>query len=112
MEKKITKTRKFSKTYIRAYQLGCLNTEVDIKKTLNALRATNKALWEELARLDKENPKGGVLLDYDTAEQVVRAARKARNYYLTGKIRKAIKRGRARDDHAAIMAMGELTSNI
>lgn len=81
------KDRKISETDQAFYKLGFQNGQQQLERTLILLRTTNNQLWDELTRLDREDPVTGVVVPEVMVQQIIRALRKpTRNYRLARKL--------------------------
>ena len=77
------------------YDRGLLDGTQHRHQLIKAMQITNNKLWDELVRLDREEPLIGVLVSFDFAEQLVKCVRsEAHNYRLATRLRGAVKEAR------------------
>lgn len=87
------------------YKLGYMNGENRLQKTIEALKKANHYLWEELTRLDQEEPRGGVIIDNKTLRGIVKALHKKDSKHLIRKIEaKKVKQLKAME-HRILMSL-------
>lgn len=97
------KDRKISEENREFYRLGFLNGEAQLQSQVAKLRAAYGYLFEELTRLDREQPVVGVFLDYKTVNAIIKALKNAtKNSRLASKLKKKKKEAQAKDAEAVL----------
>ena len=77
----------------RAYKLGYEEGQNERQKFLNCLRNTNHNLWQELTRLDTNEPTEGIWLSTKFAEELVVALQRSkRNKFYVEELRRRIRK--------------------
>ena len=101
----MAKDRKITETDRYWYKLGFMNGESQLTRTVEKLRAAFGHLFDELTRLDRDDPRVGVLLDYKAVDQIITALRKpTKNFPLANKI--TLKKLRAEKKDAKAVLKG------
>ena len=75
-----------------AYKLGFLRGEIRLRTTINCIKKTNRSLFNELLRLDKEQPVDSVCIKMRRrdAEKLVKYLLKHKHKYQSEKIEELI----------------------
>lgn len=74
MGRKLRQTkREISETDQAFYKLGVMDGEDRLKRTIKLLKTTNRALWDELTRLDRAEPlaSSGVTISFADMERII-----------------------------------------
>ena len=69
-------SRKVSDTDRAFYKLGLQDGRRQLERTIILLKTTNRTLWDELCRLDREDPIAGVIMSRVLAKEIIKALRK------------------------------------
>lgn len=72
----MAKKRKITNTDKAFYQLGYQDGERRERKMLLLLQKTNRALWDELCKLDERKPIVGVLMSFKVVERLIKSLKK------------------------------------
>lgn len=78
------KKREITERDRQFYKMGFLNGCAQHDQTVNKLRGAYAQLFEELTRLDREEPLMGVLLDYKLVGSIIKGLRNAKGSYYRG----------------------------
>jgi hypothetical protein len=79
-----------------AYRLGVLNERDRAQRRMNCLFKANYRLWEELTRLDDQEPLIGIILSVDVLKHIIKYLKKKKMYWYAKKLQKMF------DEHPAI----------
>ena len=102
----MTKDRKVTESDRQWYRLGYLNGQSQLQQTLEVLQTSISYLASELARLDRDEPRVGVLLNYEMVDRVIKGLRKpTKNFPLANTIDGIKKKAQKNDAHTALMAI-------
>ena len=81
----------------KAYKTGYADGQAERQKFFNTLRTTNFRLWQELCRLDVNEPSEGIWLSVAFAEKLAAALQKKHSGHAR-ELRKKIKRSNQKLD--------------
>ena len=77
----------------RVYKLGFKEGLNERQKLVNTLRITNHNLWQELTRLDTNEPTEGIWISISFAEELVTALQRSkRNKFYVEELRRRIRK--------------------
>lgn len=71
--------REISETDRTFYKLGVLDGEDRLNRTIKLLKTTNRALWDELTRLDRAEPLVGVMVSFFTTGRIIKSLEQSKN---------------------------------
>ncbi len=108
----MAKDKKITEENEDFYRLGFINGEGQLKAQIALFKKVNGMLFDELARLDRSDPKVGVLLSYKKIETIIRNLKRAKCNWLVIELRKLKHESQERNDGAAFLDLEEIRRQI
>ena len=108
-KKPLTNPKKISVENKQFYTLGYLNGESRLQKQIKEMKKVNNILMDEILRLDREEPRNGVVMGYVEVGRLIKALKQTRiRYDIAVKLQKRLDKARANDNQEVLLALDQM----